>query len=576
MTGEQPDQVPFAAHIQLLRSFLLQRDAIAAKILELLNAQQKPLHYQQDRALLSRVFEDCFFKLPAVAPEQAGLRGQLKAVHRAHGFIPAAIPGMHNDVVDPAVMMMRAFQVWRMTRWPGRNGRARYAHTLFNLFLIQNLELLGMRLWDEGTGVAGERLAQLQAVLDALWQSSPADQPVLLRDARWLIPLAQSPANAGLAPYLAIAELIAGSFTDEDRVQICRAGVMLAGGHLRSQLRHYFLSQGETLTDQSQILRSRRSNALDFSMAIQGMVPLLKAYEHAIKDGNTGRRRELASAICQGISPDPDLFVNRTDLLFPYSMIEHLFIEVEGNAARYTHSGQRHVQLLGEYTMLINRLAGSLHEDCLEFRPVPGSCSPYGVIYGFSNNLLEHMAVKTLQADTGMRFSLEDAFVDERDGTDRLAWVSGWRKLPHIDPEVLKMYEYPQQFAEEIFARIEQALGHHGTARPATGRLSLAAASSWPELPARYVVSSDAQVVAAGRAQAWEETRLLHDREEGELLVSYRTSGGLVAISKDFLTAELEPGRHVRIAGLPDEAASVLALMCPGLIARESAAGPGG
>jgi len=567
VTVERPGALPFAAHIQLLRLFLAQRDSIAARILELLNAQQKPLHYQQDRIQLSRVFEDCFFRLPALTPGQTALRGQLRAVHRAHGFVPAAIPGMHNDVVDPAEMMVRAFQVWRMTRWPGRNGRARYAGTLFNLFIIQNLELLSLRLWDAGSEAAGDRLAQLQAALDELWKSSPPDQPVLLRDARWLIPLAQSPANVGLAPYLKIAELIAASFAEEDRVQICRAGVMLAGGHLRSQLRHYFLANGETLTDQSLILRSRRSNALDFSMAIQGMVPLLKAYELAISDGDADRRRELASAICQGLSPDPELFVNRIDLLVPYSMIEPLFIAVDGERASYTHAGQRHVQCLEEYAALIHRLAGSLHADCPSLRPVPGSCSPYGVIYGFSNNLLEHMAVKTLQADTGARFSLEDAFVDEQNGADRLAWVSGWRKLPHIDPEVLKMYEYPQQFAAEIFARIEQALGSHGAATPSTtGRLSLAAESTWPELPTRYAVSSDPEAVAAGRAEAWDEARLLHDREEGELLVSYRTPGGWTAISKDLITDCLGTGQSLWIPGLPNAVAATLRRMCPDLV----------
>ncbi len=572
MTEERPEQVPFEAHVQLLRLFLSQRNLVVERILELLNAQQKLLHDQQDRGHLSRLIEDCFFRLPALTSAQTDLRGQLRAVHRAQGFVPNEIPGMHNDVVDPAVMMLRAFQVWRMTRWPGRNGRARYSQTLFNLFVLQSLELLSMRIWDRGTGSAGERLGQLQQVLDELWKSSPADQPILLRDARWLMLLAQSPANAGLAPYLEVAESIAGSFTEEDRVQIHKASVQLAGGHLRSQLRHYFLSKGETLTDRSQILRSRRSNALDFSMVIQSLVPLLRAYELAVGQGNTDRRLEMAGAICQGISPDPDLFVNRVDLLFPYSMIEHLFITVEDGAAVNTHAGRRHVALFTEYAVLIDRLAKPLLEDCAQFSPIPGSCSPYGVIYGFSNNLLEHMAVKTLQADTGVRFSLEDAF-DERDrSAAKLDWVSGWRKLPHIDPQVLKMYEYPQQFAQDIFERIVQALDRHATAAARagrTGRVWLGEGSLAPDLPVQYVVSSDQALVAAGRAEAWDESRLLKDREEGELLVSYRTPGGWTAISKDLLTDVLGEGRDVRITGLPADAAAVLRLMCPGLVAAD-------
>jgi hypothetical protein len=271
--------------------------------------------------------------------------------------------------------------------------------------------------------------------------------------------------------------------------------------------------------------------------------------------------------ICQGISPDPELFVNRLDLLLPYSMIEHLFIEVHAGQARYTPAGQRHLRLAREYAALMHRLARSLHRDCAQFRPVPGACSPFGVIFGFSNNLLEHMAVKTLQADTGRRFSLEDAFSAQGDGADKLAWVSGWRQLPHIDPEVLKMYEYPQQFAEEIFARIEQALGAHAAGAPRTGRLSLDAGSTFADLPAGYFLSSDGNVVAAGRAMACDNDRLQHDREEGEWLASYRTAGGWTAISKDLLTDVLGEGRDARMAGLPGEAAGVVALMCPGLLA---------
>ena len=52
-----------------------------------------------------------------------------------------------DPMIDPAEMMTRAFYLWRQTRWPGRHGRVRYAHTLFNLYVIRCLELLSMRLW---------------------------------------------------------------------------------------------------------------------------------------------------------------------------------------------------------------------------------------------------------------------------------------------------------------------------------------------------------------------------------------------------------------------------------------------
>ena len=60
--------------------------------------------------------------------------------------------------------------------------------------------------------------------------------------------------------------------------------------------------------------------------------------------------------------------------------------------------------------------------------------------------------------------------------------------------------------------------------------------------------------------------RLLHERREGTFIVSYETSGGWVAITKDVLTEVLAAGRDTKILGLPGAAAAVLRLMCPDLV----------
>src|SRR6185295_7757006 len=169
----------------------------------------------------------------------------------------------------------------------------------------------------------------------------------------------------------------------------------------------------------------------------------------------------------------------------------------------YTPMGRRHLQLLQQYEACISRLSKPLYDDCHHFRPVAGAYSPYGVLYGFSSNLIEHMAFKTVQPDAVTRFSLEDVFADG--GADKLAWVNGWRKLPHIKPEVAKLFEYPQQFAEEIFARIEGALQRRvsddgSNLAVQTGRLFLvpeddikadSTAAMVPDLPAQYIRSAE-------------------------------------------------------------------------------------
>ena len=582
-------EVPFQGHVELLQFFLARRDDIVERIQGVLNAQRKPIEYLQDGSLLSRHFEDCFFI--GVTQSQSRLRGQLEEAHWANGFRPRELPGLHNGLVDPAEMMIRGFHLWRQTRWPGRNGRVHYAHTLFNLYVIRCLELLSMRVWDEGlvrrslgeggSSSAGDRLSQVQGVLDQLWTITPADQPVLVRDARWLIQMAQSPATDDLGAYFEVAEKIAETLSEEDRIEIHKAGVRMTAGHLRSQIRYYSTKKAVSLDDQSLVLSTRNSNALDFALLIQELVPLLEAYEHAWHSEDGQKRLELAGAICQGISPDPELFLNRVELLGAYSMIEHLFITTDrdGHVA-YTPMGRRHVQLLQEYEARIGRVSKPLHDDCPHFRPVAGAYSPYGILYGFSSDLIEHMALKASQPDAVTHFSLEDVFVDGDASTDKLAWVSGWRKLPHLKPEVEKLFDYPQQFAEDVFDRIEHALrrrvsGGEANAVVQTGRLFIlpeddlqadSKASLIPDLPVRYIGSSDMQIVAAHKADAYDEPHLLSDRREGKCVLSYQTPGGWVAITKAILTEVLGAGRDVKIVGLPPVAVGVLKLMCPNLV----------
>jgi hypothetical protein len=558
----------FQAHLDLLRAFLAERESIAAKIEGLLNAQRKPVEYLRDRRLLAELFESCVYAAGGLPADASRLRGRLERAHWARGFKPRVLPGIHNDLVDPAEMMVRAFHMWRSTRWPGHAGRARYAHTLLNLYLIRQLALLAMRAWDDGASAAGEKLAQAQSILDAVWRSAPPAQPAFVRNVRWLIPVAQSPGTEQLAPYFEVAEQIAATEADEDRVQIHDALVRTAGGHLRSYLHYQVTHKGLALYDAALILLSRKSNALDYSLLIQALVPLLEAYERAVRDGNDAQRRELADAICQGISPDPELFVNRVDLLAAYSMVEYLFTAVDSSGhVGYTPIGRRHVRLLEEYAARMGRLAKPLHADCLHFQPIAGAYSPYGAFFGVSSNLLEHMALKS---EAVTRFSLEDVFTGG--DADKVAWVDGWRKLSHVDREVQRLYAYSHPFAAQIFERIEHALRAHAagaSAAPATGRLyavSTPSDSSLPELAARYLRSSDRGFVAAHKAQAQDEGELLADRLEGLFLVSYATPSGWLGVTKDLLTDVLGAGHDAKLAGLPIQAVETLQLMGRDLI----------
>jgi hypothetical protein len=579
MTGTTFVQVPFEANVELLRLFLTHREDIIESIEAVLNAQRKPIQYLQDHSLLSRHFDDCFLARTAATASQKLLRRQLEEAHWARGFRPRQVPGLHNDLIHPAEMKIRAFHCWQQTRWPGRNGRLHYAHTLFNLYVLRCLQFLSMRVFDEDSSSAAERLDEIQVVLDDLWRSSPTGQPVIVRDARWLIPLAQSLITDELAPYFEVARQVAETLQEADVLEIQKAHVRMLGGHLTSQIRYHCAKEGVSMNEQSVVVRTRTSNALDFALLVQGLVGLLKAYDRALQGGDERMRLDLAGAICQGISADPELFLNRVDLLSAYSMIEHVFIatDIEGHVD-YSSLGQRHVQLLREYSELIDRLIKALRDDFRRFRPVDGAYSPYGVVFGLPSHLIEHMALKALEHDAETRFSLEDVFEDGSDDGDaaKLAWVNGWRKLPHIHREVQRLYDYPQQFAEDVYDRIENAGACEGSR---TGHLCIVSgddpptdskASAIPELPARYFASSDRQIVATHKAELYDPAQMLAGRREGHFLASYETPGGWIALKKELLTEVLGAGRDARIVGLPLEAAQVLRLMCADLVMSET------
>ena len=199
------------------------------------------------------------------------------------------------------------------------------------------------------------------------------------------------------------------------------------------------------------------------------------------------------------------------------------------------------------------------------------------------------MAFKTLQPDAVTRFGLEDVFVGEEVDTGKLVWVSGWRKLPHLSREVESLFDYPQQFAEDVFNRIEHALrrrvaGEADAVAP-SGRLFILSAedleadftaSLIPDLPVTYIRSSDKQLVAEHAAVSYDEAHLVSERREGKYLLSYKISGGWVAITKTVLTEVLGAGRDMKIVGLPSAAAAVWKLMCGDLVMQSAASRPSG
>jgi hypothetical protein len=130
-------------------------------------------------------------------------------------------------------LIIRAYRFWESHRWPGRNGRLAYARSIYSVFILRTLEDLSLRIWDDGDDRAGDRLREIQRLLDRLNETARPNG--FVRDARWLVQTAQGPLTRRLAPYFKIADRISASLTDREcigstrRTIVCRRGIPNAG-----------------------------------------------------------------------------------------------------------------------------------------------------------------------------------------------------------------------------------------------------------------------------------------------------------------------------------------------------------
>lgn len=577
----------FADHVALLGQLLDGRQEIVGRIQShLLNVRGKETSRRRDRPYFERLLDSCFFSLPGLPSGSAQLTAQLAARHEIDGFEPVVLKQFVNQF-DPLELIPRAYHYWDHHHWPGRSGREQYAHSIYAAVMLRRLEKLSMRLWDDGRDEAEGRLEQIQSLIGRL---NGTRQPLaFVRDARWLIPIAQGPLTRALAPYFTVAAHVSGSLTDATRLGLHKAGARLAGGHLRSQLRYRSWESGRPLNDPQNLVITRNSNALDGALVLRDLVALLQAYGNARLTDHPDERLDLADAILQGVSADPELFVTRLDLLPPYTMIEPLFIEDSTDEApRYSAWGDTHIQTLTRYRELLGALAPSLIEDAAAFDPARHVYSPHGIAYGFCADVLSNIAWDMLLSNPSFDLSLEDMFVGLGGLEQKLARAKGWEALPRRAGERAH-FDYSPDAAAQSFGRLMDALGARARARTepdASGRqarifvLSDADSSSTARLPDEcvdaneHVLTSDVQRVSMGAASFCPKDQFLEDRNEGRFLASLESDGEWVAVSKVILTLLTALGRDAVVSNVPSAMVSVLRLSCPELIVLPSEAAP--
>jgi hypothetical protein len=557
--------VPFAAFVELVATLVTRRDVTCERIeRRLLNVKDKPASRIREREYFDTALAGCFFEdLPRDATATSG---RLAAARLADGFEPFLQRG-HLHQLDAAESIVGAYEHWERTRWPGAAARRRYAHTIWNVFLLRRLQDLSLRIWDGGDRDAPARLRDVQRLLDAVNDAVPDGG--LSRDARWLIQLAQGPLTRGLAPYFRVAERIAHSFTGVDAIEIHAAGAKLAGGHLRSQVRHRADELDRSAESPEVLAVTRNSNAMDVALLIWDVIPLLDAYGTARTAAGDTTRLALADAILQALSADPELLLTRLDLLAPCTMVETVFVRHADGGAALTTTGTTHVARLQRYSALVDDLAASLFEDARALDPARTTYSPLAMVYGFCGDLLANMALAPVRGEPAPDIALEDLFAAGGDAP-RKASHAGL----HLDPA----------WAQETFARTLASLERRAQNRSranASGTRSaqirlLSADDPAPANAQEYCVTSDVTLALGTGATAFPRGQIAVDREEGRFLASADTNGRWFGVSKIVLSERIARGEDAVLKGVPQGVQDILRLTCPVLIRATPQHGPDG
>ena len=592
-------EFPFSDHITLLEQFLDGRQEIVQALeRRLFGSKGKAMAQRGDRESIADIFGSCFFESPTISQHLSRINGQLDAAHLADGFEPTRLDG-YSRGLDLVELVVRACHHWDSTRWPGTNGRLVYAHSLYAVFMLRRLEHMSLRIWDEGNDKAAERLQHIQRLLDLLNAGGgSAHELRLARDARWLIQTAQGPLTRHVRPYFIKAGHVS-ALSNEVRLEIHKAGAVLAGGHLRSQLRHLSRRTGWAFDDPQLLALTRSSNSMDMALLVRDLVPLLDAYTVASERQDSDARMALADAILQGLSADPELLLTRLDLLGPSTMIEDLFVEgghagaafalaspiaTADKALGYTAMGVVHRECLARYGELAARTADALLQDSRALDAAHAAYSPLGIVYGFCADLFSNMVLNTLRRSPSRDLSLEDVFLSRGQLDEKRTQAHEWERLPKGDGEDAP-FEHSTAWAAQMGARLSAGLEARA-ARHTEPNASGVRKSSFYVVPRGVTLdSAPGGVLPAGIVLAQEHCltsdvtrarltgatslpadRLSADHAEGRLLACTLSEGAWFGISKVPLTLCTSQGKDALMTDVPSAVIDVLHLMCPELL----------
>jgi hypothetical protein len=314
---------------------------------------------------------------------------------------------------------------------------------------------------------------------------------------------------------------------------------------------------------------------MDSALLVRDLVALLDAYRIAIRN-NGEHRIELADAILQGLSADPELMVVRLDLLKPYTWIEDLF--------RGTALGDEQLSLLDRYRELMAASSEALIEDAGHLDPGRQIYSPFGIVYGFCSDVLSNMAMAALITQAADPLSFEDTFDSCGHLDEKLVRASTWARLPRRGAE-REHFEHSPDWGSEMYARLISALerrvsrpgepnasGHPNSFIFVSSQNRQSPPAAEMDSPAEavnaneYCFTSDMSRAVASGATFQSEAEMIDSRNEGRFLASVKVDGSWFGVSKLVLTLFLAQGKHAAMTAVPEDAVDVIQLVCGGLI----------
>ena len=316
---------------------------------------------------------------------------------------------------------------------------------LYDAYVFQLIMLLSLRIWDEGN--PDDNIQTIQSLLDEL-QAGPGNSgKQFVRHAPDLLTLATSLNNyADIGIYRDLIDKTKRFKVKEHRLRFSLANAKGTGSHLRSVIATLYLAPPLEINketwkaffakEEGKIHRTQ--NEIDYEIIVSALNNLFSRYEELLSGKvNNEERFEIAEAILDGLSADPEYFIDSPEML-----------------RKFVHPSAQ--PAVDEFKTYLRKNVGSLLKDLKGFDPKRYQYSPLGQVQVVSlpfYNLYEDVLLSLMSGEF-QKLSYEDRFTAssflEIDRQKR-AWVRfSDEKLRALDPNFYTMPAFRGRYSYDL------------------------------------------------------------------------------------------------------------------------------